>query len=257
MLHRSARNRPDPWREYRSHIRHAWALPFHSFEWCLEWAAWALQKWVFLEVLEYLGTFSVLIAVIFYFGESGDRIRQKHYQAWQVINTAAGKGGSGGRIDALQELNQDHVALTGVEVSSAFLQSIQLSDAQLSRCDLHASDLRSSNLARARLTFCSLESANFRSADLSSTRLQDADFTNADLNGATLASADLSRTIFERADLRNADLANAAWKDIGSLKLANIYGLKNAPDGFIAFALAHGAVSLPSDSDWNTLQQAK
>jgi hypothetical protein len=27
--------------------------------------------------------------------EAGDRKKQKHYQAWQVINTAQGKGGSG------------------------------------------------------------------------------------------------------------------------------------------------------------------
>lgn len=223
----------------------------------MEWLAWGLQNWVFLEVLEYLGTFSVLVAVIFYFSESGDRLRQKHYQAWQVINTAAGKGGSGGRIDALQELNQDHVALTGVEVSSAFLQSIQLRGAQLSRCDFHASDLRNSSLTHAFLIYCNFQSANFRSANLSFAHLEDADFTNADLNGATLSSANLARATLERTDLRDSDFTNVSWKEIGSLKLANVYGIKNAPDGFIAFALAHGAVSLQSDDDWGTLEQTK
>ena len=81
-----------------------------------------LSRWSFLEVLEYLGSFSILIAVIFYFSESGDRLKQKHYQAWQVINTAQGKGGSGGRIEALQELDEDGVPLVGVDVSGAFLQ---------------------------------------------------------------------------------------------------------------------------------------
>jgi hypothetical protein len=42
-------------------------------------------------VLECLGGFSVLAGVIFYFSESGDRIKQRHYQEWQVINTAQGK----------------------------------------------------------------------------------------------------------------------------------------------------------------------
>jgi hypothetical protein len=257
MIQRPTRTRPTPWPEYRRRVRHSWALTFHRLEWCLEWLAWALQNWIFLEVLEYLGTFSVLIAVVFYFAESGDRLRQKHYQAWQVINTASGKGGSGGRIDALQELNMDHVALTGVEVSAAFLQGIQLPGAQLNRCDLHASDLRNSNLARARLTFCDLQSANLRSVNLNEAHLQDADFADADLNGATLASANLARANFDRADLRDTDFANADWKDIASLKLANIYGLKNAPDGFTAFALAHGAVSLQSDTDWVALEQQK
>ena len=45
------------------------------------------KKRSFLEVLEYLGTFSVLVAVIFYFSESGDRVKQRHYQAWQVKKT--------------------------------------------------------------------------------------------------------------------------------------------------------------------------
>ncbi len=102
-----------------------WLIPFVALEWIFEWTAFALSNWSFLEVLEYLGTFSVLIAVIFYFSESGDRIKQRHYQAWQVINTAQGKGGSGGRIEALQELNADKVPLVGVDVSSAFLQGLQ------------------------------------------------------------------------------------------------------------------------------------
>lgn len=38
---------------------------FHGPEWRLQRAAYYLSRWAFLEVLEYLGTFSVLIAVIF------------------------------------------------------------------------------------------------------------------------------------------------------------------------------------------------
>src|ERR1700741_4710735 len=72
---------------------------------------------------------------IFYFSESGNRIKQKHYQAWQVINTAQGKGGSGGRIEALEELNADGVPLVGVDVSSAFLQGLTLERANLLRAD--------------------------------------------------------------------------------------------------------------------------
>ena len=75
-------------------------------------------------VLEHSETF--LIAVIFYFADSGNRRKQKHYQAWPVINTAQGKGGSGGRIEALQELNADHVSLIGIEASGAFLQGLSI-----------------------------------------------------------------------------------------------------------------------------------
>src|SRR5262245_5889236 len=37
-----------------------------------------------------------------------------NYQAWQVINSAQGKGGSGGRIHALHDLISSGVSLAGV-----------------------------------------------------------------------------------------------------------------------------------------------
>jgi len=118
----SPRGRPESWAATKIRITSAWMLPFSAIEWCLEWAAFLLSNWKLLEVLEYLSSLSVLAAVLFYFSESGDRIKQRHYQAWQVINTAQGKGGSGGRIEGLQELNADRVPLIGVDVSGAFLR---------------------------------------------------------------------------------------------------------------------------------------
>ena len=125
-----------------------------------------LSNWAFLEVLESLGAFSVLIAVVFYFSDSGNRIKQKHYQAWQVINTAQGKGGSGGRIEAMQELNKDNVPLIGVNADAAFLKGVNLRGARLSRCSLQTSDLRESILDFADMTFCNLHSANLRDSSL-------------------------------------------------------------------------------------------
>src|SRR5258708_14068805 len=133
MLVRNPKPRPQSWKQHTKSAKPRWALSFHVLEWIWHWIAYFLDRWVFLEVLEYLGTFSVLIAVIFYFAESGDRKKQKHYQAWQVINTAQGQGGSGGRIEALQELNEDHVPLVGVDASGAFLPGIELPEANLRR----------------------------------------------------------------------------------------------------------------------------
>src|SRR5215469_2167276 len=106
MLTREPRGRPLPWSAHRDLLRrHHWLFPLHALEWFFAWTAYYLSRWAFLEVLEYLGILSVLFGVISYWSEAGDRQKQKHYQAWQVINTAQGKGGSGGRIEALQELN--------------------------------------------------------------------------------------------------------------------------------------------------------
>jgi hypothetical protein len=256
MLYSVPRDRPKSWPEFRHDTRFGWLWIFQKLDWYCCWAAWALSNWAFLEILESLGAFSVLIAVVFYFSDSGNRIKQKHYQAWQVINTAQGKGGSGGRIEALQELNKDNVPLIGVNADSAFLQGVNLRGARLSRCSLQASDLRESILDFADMTFCNLHSTNLRGGSLQHARLADADLGEADLNSSDLAGADLTRADLTGADLRSANLAQVEWKQIASLQLANVWGVRNPPDGFLPFALAHGAVSLASDEDWEKAQQA-
>lgn len=249
-------DRPPRWPERRTRHRSVVSRLFGKIEWCFEWLAWALGSWALLEVLEYLGTFSVLIAVIFYFAESGDRARQRHYTAWTVINTAQGKGGSGGRIEALEELNHDRVALTGLDASLAFLRGVDLSNAVLTRCSFEAADLRNSIFRDADLGFCNLKSANFRESNFERAKLGDADLNNADLNGANLRAADLSRADLANADLRDADLKGIRWDGNTSLRLANVFGARNAPDGFMTYALAHGAVAVESDDEWARMQNA-
>jgi Pentapeptide repeats (8 copies) len=255
---RRARHSEPPvnWAERRASCRRNWILPFTGLEWCFEWAAWVLGNWALLEVVEYLGTFSLIVGVVLYFAESGARTRQRHSAAWAVINSAQGKGGSGGRIEALEELNKDHVPLTGLDASVAFLQGVRLRNATLSRCSFEAADLRQSVLARADLSYCNLRSANLRNADLDHAQLSDTDLTEADLTDVDLNSADLDRADLSNADLRGATLRGIRWNGISSLHLANVFGIKNAPDGFLPFALAHGAVQAQSDEEWVRLQHA-
>jgi len=240
-------NRPKPWRQFRWRVSNPLALPFLFVEWVSEWAAWFLGRWVFLEVLEYCGTLSLLVGVIFYFAGARDRREQKHYQAWQVINTAQGKGGNGGRIDALQDLNDDGIPLVAVDLSSdAYLRNIKLPDAELLRANISGSDLRDANLRGADLTDATLVSTNLRGADLANARLNDSNLREADLTDAAVGGAD-----FEEANLHSAELSGITnWKSIKSIKLANIYGC-NAPDGFRDWALSQGAVEYASDDDWN------
>lgn len=245
IAHKTIR-RPIPWRILKGRLRHQWMVPFRAFEWLWEWVAYGLSRWSFLAVLEYLGSFSVLVGVVFYFSESGDRIKQRHYQAWQVINTAQGKGGSGGRIEALQELNEDGVPLVGVDVSSAFLQGVRLEHADLLRADLSAADLRGSNFASADLNFADLHEANLRGSNLASVSLSNADMKDADLVGSNLASANLDHADLTSADLRSANLSGVRWAGITSIKSANIAGVKDAPEGFRQWALGKGAIEIES-----------
>lgn len=242
MIARRITRRPAKWTVIRTEIKHPWLLPLRRVEWIFEWVAYGLSRWSFLEALEYLGSLSVLVGVILYFSEAGDRIKQRHYQAWQVINTAQGKGGSGGRIEALQELNSDRVPLVGVDASSAFLQGIRLDGANLLRADLSAADLRGSTLRFADLTHADLHSANFRGSDLKHATLDHANLTDADFVGTDLSHAHLDNADLSSVDLRNANLQGIDWKQIAAIKSANIAGAKNAPTGFREWALKNGAV---------------
>src|SRR5271169_3249371 len=221
------RERPGSWAEWRSKLRHGWLMPFVLVEYGLDWVVYALSHWRFLELLEYLGSFGVLVAVIFYFSESGDRLKQKHYQAWQVINSAEGKGGNGGRIEALEELNADGVSLVGVNLSSAFLMGVRLPKGKLAGANLRDASLRSANFRGARMEGASFE----RSV------LNDADFT-----GANLKNTDLSGASLENVDLRNAELEGVKWGSLQNVKGTNMYGVKNAPSGFVEWMVGHGAV---------------
>jgi hypothetical protein len=218
------RHPPQSWKEFRHRHPHPILRPFVAMEFATEWIAFLLSRWAFMEVLEYVGSFSILVAVIFYFAEAGERTQARHYQAWQVINTAQGKGGSGGRIDALAQLNDDHVPLVGVDVSLAFLQGVRLEKADLSRGNLNATDLRDAHLAGAKLEWAALSHANLRGADL-----RRVDLRHADLWDADLVDADLGGMV--------------GWETIERIDDADIRGVKNAPPGFVEWAMKHGATN--------------
>ena len=249
MMLSQPRERPEPWQVRRDGLRYSWMVPVLAIDWVFEWLAFALSRWSFLEVLNYLGSFSILVAVIFYFSESGDRLKQKHYQAWQVINTAQGKGGSGGRIEALQELEQDGVPLVGVDVSGAFLQGIRLPGAHLLRADLSGVDARNSDFQNAVLIDGNLHFGNFRESNFRNAKLQGADLSDADFCSANLSGAVLDGATLDAADLGNTDLSKVKWEQIKSLKGANIRQVRDAPEGFIQWATQHGAVTTESQSD--------
>jgi len=89
-----------------------------------------------------------------------------NYQAWQVVNTAQGKGGNGGRIDALQDLAHNGVSLAGVRLEDAWLEGIRLEGASLPRASLRNAVLRGAKLRGADLQGADLTGANLTGVDL-------------------------------------------------------------------------------------------
>lgn len=150
------------------------------------------------------------------------------YQAWQVINSAQGKGGSGGRIEALRDLLRNQVSLAGINLEGAWLEGVQLPGAMLSQ-----GSLQNINLTRANLAGANLEGADLRNATLVTANL-----AGARLRGANLSGARLSASILDDADLREI----VGWNELASISYTCIQGVRNAPEGFVAFAREHGAV---------------
>jgi hypothetical protein len=151
-----------------------------------------------------------------------------NYQAWQVINSAQGKGGSGGRIEALSDLLRNGVSLAGITLDDAWLEDVQLPSATLVR-----GSLQRANLARANLSGANLEGAD----------LTDADLVAANLAGAYLKNAILTRARLSAATLDGADLTDVVgWREMRTVSHTSIEALRNAPAGFVAFARELGAV---------------
>ena len=57
----------------------------------------------------------------------------------------------------------------------------------------------------------------------------------------------IHRPRLENADLRGVNLQGVQWKDIKSIEKANIHAVRNAPDGFVAWAIQHKAVSVAGE----------
>jgi hypothetical protein len=159
--------------------------------------------------------------------------KDANYQAWQVVNAAQGKGGSGGRIDALADLARNRVSLAGVNLDGAWLEAIDLRGAILPHASLRGSLLQASQL----------NGANLERADLT-----DANLTAARLDRAHLKCADLSGTRLSAASLEGADLTDiTGWRQIRSISHASVRGVLNAPAGFVEWAVMNGAVSRDDD----------
>lgn len=212
------------------------------------WTLW-LQNFVnLMKVLE-LGTF-VFSAYQFWRGrreriaaDSVAAVRaviDRNYQAWQVINSAQGKGGSGGRIDALADLLRNGVSLAGIRLDDAWLESVQLPNAML-----HGGSFQRATLKQANFAGANLEGADFTDADL----------VAADLTGAYLRGANLTRARLSAARLDGVDLTEAiGWRDIKSISYASIARVRHAPAGFLEFAREQGALDglTPHENDADT-----
>ena len=119
---------------------------------------------------------------------------------------------------------------------------------------------------RANLFRADLRWANLPDTDLRQLNLNEVDFYGANLYRANLEGANLNRANFEKANLREAnlksvnliqgnlsraDMLGVKWQEMHISK-ANIWGIKNPPDGFKEWSLKNAAVETEPGADtWN------
>lgn len=172
---------------------------------------------------KFIGTLqniSILAIVILYFKEAPARKKQAQYEAWRVINSAYGQRASGGRIQALQDLNGDHESLAGLTANKAYLAGISLVGS-----DLRDANLRGANLRHATLRYADLRYANLQQADLRYADLQEVNLRNATLQGeqTNLSYAHLQAAHLNYANAQSAYLWSANLQG-ANLSYANFQG---------------------------------
>lgn len=204
----------------------------------LEWIVERLKSWAVVELIQLGSTLFVAVSAGIYLWNRDDQVAaQREAQrlarqsaAWQVINGAQGKGGSGGRIEALRDLARDTVPLDGVVLTDAYLVGLRL----VARASLVDAVLNRANLGKARLPSVDLTRAQLIGARLNDAVLFDTAHENTlrklhplvagyrlappRLVGARLDSAHLERALLWRAYAPGATLSHA------HLTAANLHG---------------------------------
>jgi len=219
-------------------------------------------KLTFFDILRYAVRFAIVVVMIFLFtGAEGRREIKGHYH-WQPNNTAYGK--SEISEDCQSPNNEPNLAINlfmTANFSGSYLESKDLSMKAFVMTMFSGGHLKEVSFSHSAFVITDFSGAHLRDADLSG-----AVFVLTNFSGAYLEGANLSGTIFrlanfaganfrnvnlDRADLAFANLKGINnWREIRSIRNANIYKVRNYPEGFIEWALENGAVSISPSEQW-------
>ena len=177
----------------------------------------------------------------------------------------------------LQKANLHVAQLDGVKLQAADLQGANMKKVHLGGADLHGANLNGANLQGASMLETNLREANllniqnwreirfYRDTDITGVKNSPDGFMEwalgkgavidknfykeANQREANLAGVYLRGFVLQGAKLQGANLKNIRyWREIKSIEGANITDVKNAPDGFVEWALERGAV-IDEDGD--------
>ncbi|MBD2631435.1 MULTISPECIES: pentapeptide repeat-containing protein [Aphanizomenon] len=210
----------------KEHIPQYPQKPWVFKEWLryfLEFPKKQLAKKVLIIIVEKGLLISLISGVLKYYWEAPQRQKQKEFQAWTIINNAAGKEVSGGRISALQDLNENGVELWNLVLDRANLSGIKLENGKLAQTSFKrailectqekCSNLRKANLYQSNFYDASLSKIDFRETNLIDANLQKAYLEQAKFQKAHLYKANLKESKIKGANFQGADLEDTKFKD--------------------------------------------
>ena len=179
-------------------------------------------------IFDNLESIALGTAGIIFILEAQDRRKKDHYEAWQVVNSAQGQPGSGGRIYALEDLSKDGVNLQNISAVGADLSGIDLSEANLERTDFSSAELDNAKFKGANLSQAVFENVNLEGSNFEESKLDEVNFKNSNLSDAKLKNAVLIDANFENCNLSHANLEgailNGANLQKANLNFANFKG---------------------------------
>jgi uncharacterized protein YjbI with pentapeptide repeats len=176
-------------------------------------------------IAEFIAKLTVVVGLLSFIIEAPDRAKQRHYQAWQLINGARGAPGDAGRRIAIADLIKDHVTLyeldltggnfEGMDFRSAIAPGLDLSNAKLTGADFSCrSGLFVTDHWLPMYSWCwntNLEGSRIQ------TETTGVNFSHANLKGAVLGGKPDARVVipFFHNNLSDAKIARgvigSAW----------------------------------------------
>ncbi|MBD2136926.1 pentapeptide repeat-containing protein [Anabaena sp. FACHB-1237] len=258
-------------RLFETYLQNKIHIPQYPQKWWLltAWISWLIKfpkkrkvgTTILLTLLEKGVLISLIVSLVSYYQEAPKRKQQAHYQAWEIINGAKDQSGSGGRIEALQELNKDGVSLryvilnnadlSGISLNNAFLidanfqnskltcitrdngkeectkiLNTNLSYSNLQGAELYNADFQKSNFFKAKMQGAKLRDTKLKGADFEKAELQGANFPGADLEGANFKGAIICGDVFDKST-ESKKITCANFMGAKSLTATQIKSAKN------------------------------
>lgn len=191
------------------------------------WARGSKNVKAVVSLAELLGKLTIVIGVLSYISEAPERARQRHYQAWQLINGARKSPGEAGRSIAIGVLVADHEKMTDLDLSggnfagkdfrTGRLPGVNFTNAKLDgtkfscKAGLFMSDHWLPSYSSCWIT--DLERARFATISISEVHFEDANLKDAILGGSSTGLTVIENSSFSRADMQNITVQDARLRN--------------------------------------------